>query len=91
MPAYRVIVSGRVQGVGFRYSTKELARGFEVSGSVRNLPDGSVEIVVAGERAEIDAFLDELTRESSVAHHVKNVTRQPIEPPPRLAGFQIVR
>lgn len=91
MTCLRVIVAGRVQGVGFRYSTKELARGFEVCGTVRNLPDGTVEIVVAGARAEVEGFLGELTTESAVAHHIKNVLRQTIDPPQGLRGFQIVR
>ncbi|MEE3179555.1 MAG: acylphosphatase [Verrucomicrobiota bacterium] len=42
MIAKRVIFSGRVQGVGFRYTTREIATGFDVVGAVRNLPDGTV-------------------------------------------------
>ena len=48
MTARRIIYSGRVQGVGFRWTAKELARGYDVLGTVRNLPDGTVEMVVAG-------------------------------------------
>ncbi len=91
MTSLRVIISGRVQGVGFRYTTRELAHGFDVCGTVRNLPDGTVEIMVAGEREEVDAFLRELTEESSVAHHVKNVMRQPVPPPVSMHGFTIAR
>ena len=54
---YRVLYSGTVQGVGFRYSTVRIAGGFDVCGYVRNLPNGQVECVVAGERAEVEAFL----------------------------------
>jgi acylphosphatase len=46
-----------VQGVCFRITTSELARGFEVSGHVRNLPDGTVELEAQGESAEVDRFL----------------------------------
>ena len=53
----RVIYSGRVQGVGFRYTCERLAKGFPVVGHVRNLPDGSVELVAEGYFGEIDAFL----------------------------------
>ena len=52
---------GRVQGVGFRYTAYRLAGGFDLTGYVRNLPDGSVESVVEGEADEIDAFLTALS------------------------------
>jgi acylphosphatase len=47
-----------VQGVGFRYSTREVACSYEVTGFVRNLPDGRVELVAEGDEAELRAFLD---------------------------------
>ncbi len=46
--------SGRVQGVGFRYTTQAAASSFDVAGFVRNLRDGRVELVVEGSRAEVD-------------------------------------
>lgn len=49
--------SGHVQGVGFRYTTMNVALNFDVRGYVRNLPDGKVELVAEGTRAELDAFL----------------------------------
>jgi acylphosphatase len=51
-----VFYSGRVQGVGFRYAARSVALGFEVTGTVRNLPDGRVELVAEGETAELEAF-----------------------------------
>lgn len=51
-----VLYSGHVQGVGFRYTTKTVATGFEIAGIVRNLPDGRVELVAEGSRAELEAF-----------------------------------
>jgi acylphosphatase len=48
---------GRVQGVGFRYTTRELASQFDVTGYVQNLPDGQVLVVAEGEPKELDAFL----------------------------------
>ena len=51
-----IFYSGRVQGIGFRYTVKSLARGFEVTGTVRNLSDGRVEMVSEGSREELDAF-----------------------------------
>ena len=53
-----VVFSGMVQGVGFRYTACRVAGGFDVTGTVRNLPDGGVECVVEGDAAEIDAFLE---------------------------------
>lgn len=54
----RVWFSGRVQGVGFRYTTRQIAAGFDVSGTVRNLADGRVEILAEGRPAEINGLLD---------------------------------
>lgn len=51
---------GTVQGVGFRYTACRVAAHFDVTGYVRNLPDGSVELVAEGEDREIDALLREL-------------------------------
>lgn len=53
---------GRVQGVGFRYTVAELARGFSLTGQVRNEPDGSVSLLVEGSRAQVDALLDAISR-----------------------------
>lgn len=51
-----VLYSGTVQGVGFRYTVKSAAKGYEVVGLVRNLLDGRVELVAEGERDELEAF-----------------------------------
>lgn len=49
--------SGRVQGVGFRYTTRQIAERYEVKGYVQNLSDGSVRLVAEGEMSELDRFL----------------------------------
>ena len=54
----RVLFSGRVQGVGFRFTTCDLAREFEVTGYVKNLADGRVELVCEGRRAETVRFVE---------------------------------
>ena len=54
----QIVYSGRVQGVGFRYTAKTVAAGFEVTGNVRNLPDGRVELIAEGAREELEAFRD---------------------------------
>lgn len=56
-----VYFTGRVQGVGFRFTTRQIAADYEVSGFVRNLPDGRVELVAEGQKKQIETFLDELT------------------------------
>jgi len=49
-----IYFSGRVQGVGFRYTTESIASRFAVAGYVRNLPDGRVELVAEGDVSELD-------------------------------------
>jgi acylphosphatase len=61
-------VSGRVQGVGFRYFTRAKADGHGLSGWVRNMPGGGVEFEAQGLEDEIDAFLDELKEGPRLAH-----------------------
>jgi len=56
----RVNFRGRVQGVGFRYTTCRIAQRFEVTGYVRNLPDGSVELVADGEAGAVETFVAEI-------------------------------
>ncbi len=58
MERVTVLYSGRVQGVGFRATVRHLARGYEVNGWVRNLPDGRVELVAEGAKPELQAFLE---------------------------------
>jgi acylphosphatase len=53
----RVLISGRVTGVGFRYFVTSRAEGFNVAGYVRNLDTGSVEVMAEGERREVYDFL----------------------------------
>ena len=57
MERAHVFYSGDVQGVGFRYTTVWLARNCEVTGFVRNLSDGRVELVVEGARDEVEALV----------------------------------
>lgn len=62
--------SGRVQGVGFRYMTKQTANRFSVSGWVRNLPDGRVELLAEGAESELKDFLKEISERMRM--HIKN-------------------
>ncbi|MEX1114745.1 MAG: acylphosphatase [Akkermansiaceae bacterium] len=89
MIAKQVIFEGRVQGVGFRYTVKDLSRGFDVCGWVKNLDDGSVEMQVMGEPEEVELFIKEIAEESNVAHHIKNLTALRVPLLENCAGFTI--
>lgn len=84
----QVFYEGRVQGVGFRYSARRVAAGFDIAGHVRNLPDGRVEIVASGEPREVDDFLKAL-RESELAGHIAGEVIADIPRPAGLKGFTI--
>lgn len=72
-----VCFSGRVQGVGFRYTAYHVAAGFDVTGYVRNRSDGRVECVVEGEAAEVGAFLDALADRMAGFIHGRTQTEAP--------------
>lgn len=93
MIAKRAIYSGRVQGVGFRYSTKQIATGFDVVGWVKNLANGKVELQVKGEPGEVDEFLLEIRENSSLARYVQEFeeTEIPLADLDVTSGFSIVR
>lgn len=65
-----VVVSGRVQGVFFRYHTQQLAKEMGVRGWVRNLPDGRVEAVFEGEREKVKEMIEFCRRGPPSAHVV---------------------
>jgi acylphosphatase len=89
MKTLRVHYEGRVQGVGFRYTVKNLAREYDVSGTVENLPDGRVELIASGDADEVDAFLEGI-RTSHLAGHIALESPQAIPRPATLRGFSIV-
>jgi acylphosphatase len=70
---HTVYYTGHVQGVGFRYTTHSLARGHDVTGYVRNLPDGRVELVVEGDRHETDQFLEAIR--DRLGNHIRDERR----------------
>jgi acylphosphatase len=82
--------SGHVQGVGFRYTVKSVATGFDVTGVVRNLPDGRVELVAEGPKEELDAFRQAI-RESGLQHFVRDEQVSWTEAAGEFCGFEIVR
>jgi acylphosphatase len=78
--------SGQVQGVGFRYTAHRLAEDFPVSGYVRNLPSGDVELVAEGEPADLDAFLAAVARR--MAGYIRSGDVREV-PPAGYRGFVI--
>ena len=83
MIARRVRVSGRVQGVGFRFFAERAAREAGVRGWVRNLPDGSVESAVEGDEAAVARYLERL-REGPRTGRVTDVRVEETDP----SGFE---
>ncbi len=85
-----VFYSGRVQGVGFRFIVKIVAHGFEVTGTVRNLSDGRVELIAEGERAELEAFLKGI-QDSEVGAFIRSEEKAWSEARGEFRGFEIIR
>jgi acylphosphatase len=64
-----LLFHGRVQGVGFRYTTRDIASRYTVTGYVQNLPDGRVRLVVEGAKPEVDRFIAAVTTEMASYIH----------------------
>jgi acylphosphatase len=86
----QILYSGSVQGVGFRYSVKSVANGFEVTGTVRNLADGRVELLAEGVKDELEAFRQSI-RDSGLEHFIRNEDVNWNEAKNDFRGFEIVR
>jgi acylphosphatase len=63
MKTYHLIFKGRVQGVGFRYTSKMIADRLKLVGSVKNLYNGDVEVYVKGEEVNIEKFIEEINNQ----------------------------
>lgn len=84
-----VYYTGRVQGVGFRYTARSVAQQFDVAGFVRNLEDGRVQIVVEGSVGEIDGFLKRLADE--MGRYIRRVDVSTSEASGEFEGFEVER
>lgn len=84
-----VYYSGRVQGVGFRFTTHAVAARFDVVGYVQNLPDGRVLVVAEGEAAELDRFFDAL--ENEMARYIRGRHIEDRNPSGEFERFDIRR
>jgi acylphosphatase len=80
------VYSGRVQGVGFRYAVQELAADFDVNGYVRNVLDGTVEVLAEGVADDVAKFLAAIERR--MAGYIRDKSIQDA-PSPGKKGFQI--
>ncbi len=88
MFSLQVIFEGNVQGVGFRWSVKQVAKGFDVIGWVHNLPDGRVELQASGEEPEVRAFVEAIGQ-SELRAHIRQQTASILPAPPQAHGFEI--
>jgi acylphosphatase len=82
-----VFFTGHVQGVGFRFTTRQIAKEFEVTGFVKNLPDGRVQLEAEGQPAEVQAFVSAV--EERMHGLIRKVERQGKSRPPTFQGFDI--
>jgi acylphosphatase len=85
--AKHIIFTGQVQGVGFRYATYRTARGYDVTGFVRNLPDGTVEMLAQGPADEVDRCIGEV--QDSFAGYIRETRIEPVPHNPRYTEFGI--
>jgi acylphosphatase len=88
MTSLQVFYEGNVQGVGFRWSVRDAAKGFDVTGWVRNLPDGRVELQATGEEDEVRAFLNRIAQ-GELHSLIHKQTENKLEKPVTARGFEI--
>jgi acylphosphatase len=88
-PAVRLSVyySGRVQGVGFRYTARQVARNYALTGFVRNLPDRRVELVVEGDANEVQRFIDAVGE--SMRDNIRDTAVNRSTPTGEFSNFEI--
>ena len=84
-----VFYSGRVQGVGFRYTVKQLVCGYELCGAVRNLADGRVQLIAEGDEKELKAFLAAV-RDSGLGPMIQDEKIAWSEATNEFRGFEIL-
>ena len=88
MISLQVFYEGHVQGVGFRFTVRHIAKGFDVTGWVRNLPDGRVELQVTGEEGEVHEFVNRVA-DSELHSLIRKRTENKLNEPVTGRGFDI--
>jgi len=87
MIAKRIIFTGRVQGVGFRFTARRAASRRQLTGYVRNMPNGSVEMLAQGRPEDIDDCIQDI--KEYFAGYLKETRIEEIPPNPRYIEFKI--
>jgi len=87
MAAKHIIFTGSVQGVGFRFTAYNIAHRHQLTGFVRNLPDGNVEMLAQGQPEDIDDCIRDI--KGSFAGYIREARIEEIDPDPRHADFKI--
>jgi acylphosphatase len=88
--ARKFLISGEVQGVGYRFFAQRAAARHQVTGYVRNLPDGRVEALAEGFPADVEAFMHDLATGPAYSN-VANVEEINLEPSGSYSSFRIER
>lgn len=89
IPPLKVVYSGRVQGVGFRWTCQRISKRHAVTGTVKNLADGTVELFADGEPDEVQRFLSEI--EAKMHGNLRYIHITPAEESQTFRTFQILR
>ena len=87
MERREIYYSGHVQGVGFRYTTRNIAHRHNVTGEVRNLPDGRVRLILEGDSEEIDGLLGEVRR--ALGRHIRDIQSETLPATGHFSDFSI--
>jgi acylphosphatase len=85
--AKHIIFSGQVQGVGFRFTAYHIAGGCRLTGFVRNLPDGTVEVLAQGTPDDVDSCISQI--QDSFAGYIRQTLVEEIPPDPKYKEFRI--
>ena len=88
MKRAHVFYSGRVQGIGFRYTAQNIAENLGIHGWVKNLEDGRVEIVAEAEEQSLKGFLDKILK-SPLGHYIKDANVSWEKPSGKFDDFDI--
>lgn len=87
LTARKIVFSGRVQGVGFRFTALNIASRYELKGYVRNIPDGEVEMLAQGTAEMIDECVRDL--QDSFVGTINHIDIEEATPDPKITDFRI--